>query len=336
MKIVPRTVRASYILEGVENFGVKCFRGLLPPKRYSAKQFNYAIREWCILTQSSESGWECIARDTKLKFSNNPLMSKLCPGTIKPKVTPVSEGLIKVELSREPCWESPPKGYYFCRKHFNTYYGQYIRYVFGAVKLNRNNPFLKIPALLYTIFYGEEAIKVGTAILLKGFRRFMEQPHLLTSVLYVGINIEVVRGLEVTLSKNTPMSQAPKVSRRVTEIKDALMKGLKEVRKGFVCRVMSYLDMMKSEQYLHEIEEIKAGITSKGFSINNIRTGQDELLRDSITPKNLSEANRALKNAECTAISLSRGFLVLDCVKRVVSLPYEFLRDRLISLEYLR
>ena len=336
MKIVPRTVKASFTLESINGFLTKCPRGLLQPKEYFARQVNYFIKEWCILTQSSKSGWECISESSKLRFSNNPLMSKLCPGANKLKITALTEDLRRIELVREPCWETPPKGFYFCKKHFNTYYGQYIRYVFGTAKPNKNNPFFRVPALLYTIFYGGDTLKVGTTVIVKGFRRFMEQPYLLTSVLYIGNNIEIVRKLEVGLSKNTPLSQAPKTRRRIRELKEALSKGIDCVRNKFICKVMNYLEIVKSNPELPEVKEIIAGIIAEGFHINNIKTYGDDLLINSVIPQTLYDANKLLKNAECVIKSLSRGFLVMDCGRKVISIPYELLRDRLITLEYLR
>jgi len=336
MNIVPRSVKASYIIKSIENFSAKCSRGLLPPKKYLGKQINYLIKEWCILAQSSQSGWVCISNDTRIRFNEKPLMNKLCPGNNKLRITHSNKGLVKLELIKEPCWEKPPEGFYFCKKHFNTYYGQYIRYVFGTAKPNKNNPFFRLPALLYTIYYGGEALKVGTTIIIKGFRRFMEQPHFLTSFLYIGSNIEVVRRLEIGLSKNTPLSQSPKTKIRLRELRSSLRKDPKELRKKFLCRIMSYLERVKDKPELTEVKEIMSEISTKGFHINNILTLNNKELLYSFMPESVDEASRFLRNADCIVKSLSQGLLVMDCGDKIVSVPYEILRDRLIKVEDLK
>lgn len=164
----------------------------------------------------------------------------------------------------------------------------------------------------------------------------MEQPHLLTSFLYIGNNIEVVRKLEVGLSKNTPLSQSPKTKVRLRELKDSIRKDPRELRKKFLCRVISYLGMAKDKPELTEVKGILTEISAKGFYINNILTYNDEKLLGSFMPGSVDEANMLLKNADCIIESLSRGFLVMNCGDKIISVPYEILRDRLIKIEDLR
>jgi len=334
--IVPRSVKASYVLEGIEEFLAKCARGLLKPREYFGKQTNYSVSDWCILTQSSITGWACIRGGMKLKFGDNPLRNKICPGTNKLRLNIIDESSISIELIREPCWERPPKGFYFCRKHFNTYYGQYIRFVFGTAKPNRKTPFFNLPSLLYMVYYGGEAVKVGTTIVLKGFRRFMEQPHLLTSIIYIGNNIEVVRELEIELSRTTPLSQAPRTKTRLSELQEALRREDEELKSRFLCKAMSYLESAGSKTKLPVVKEMVSEIMAKGFYINNIRSEGDELLKNSLMPSSVDEVNRLLGRAACVVNSLSRGLLVMECHGRVISVPYELLRDRIIRVEYLR
>ncbi len=322
-------------MEGVKKQVVKCRRGLLPPENYSAFLTNISLRKWEIVTQTTEGIWGTVKKGSELAFVNEPIRERVCPGNNRLTIANEDKNII-INLMREPCWNKPKAGV-FCPKHFNTHYGRYIRYVFGSEKEDVENPFFKLPALLYTIYYGNDQLKVGTTIILKGFRRFLEQPYYLTSVIYIGNSISTVRKLEVTLSRAPSVSQAPRVGNRIAGIENALSRKQEESLERFACALVNSLEYINNTALKQpEINDILGGLKSRGIWIYNIRSDYDDLLKDAILIKDLRQANEALSHRTCSIIYLSRGFLMMSCGSSKLALPYEIIRDREIHVEYVK
>jgi len=329
-KIVPRAIRASFALNDLESRTVECKRGLLQPFTQEVNITKYSVADWCILVQSNANQWECLKKGDIFTFSESPFKGKLCPGTVHLKIEEIIPDQIMISLDKEACWKELIKGFAFCDKHFNTYYGQYIRYVFGSGRPNLNNPFFRLPAFLYTIYYGDRAIKIGTTIILKGFRRFLEQPSYLTSILYLSNNIVTVRKLEIEISKNCTLSQAPRMSKRTALLIQSIKKGdfYNDVSK-YTCTLINELNLVIKRKNLKEVREFLSHIQNNKLHINYM-TGEDKFIINSKILEKVEEVNKALSGRECAIRSYTKGFLILDCNGQMFSLPYELIRDRLI------
>ncbi len=309
---------------------------MLPPERVRALLSRYELVKWCILAQSSDEGWICIKEGDSLEFGETPLQNKVCPGNNKLQIKTTAEGY-EVTLTREPCWEVPNRGGPFCARHFNTYYGRYIRYVYGSKGPEDRNPFFKLPALLYTIYYGRGSpLKVGTTIILKGFRRFLEQPHYLTSILLIGRNIVEVRQLEVELSKKSSMSQAPRVKSRVEGVVSSLRGDVAEGAERFACLLTSQLQEAFSKKGSELLKQLVNLVKQKGIAINEISTPESYAISESVILGSVKEANTLLGDKECAVGGLANGFLILKCRDKEVGIPYELIRDRSINLRKYR
>ncbi len=331
--IVARTIRASFRIKSVTKNEVKCPQGLLPPVKYVVRHVRYEISDWCILTQHSGKEWECLKEGIEIHFSKEPFREKICPGANHLKIIKKETEEIIASLEREPCWETPPEGTVFCPCHFNTPYGRYIRYVFGSAPHDNGNPFFQFPATLYTVYYGEGLVKVGTTIIIKGFRRLLEQPVFLASVIYVGRDIKEVRELEIWLSRNSRMSQAPKTKKRIMNILKSLKNDREKEVSKCACVLANYVSTSTRGEYPSDINLIKESLASKGIWIADIDGGKEEDLLQCSIPVSVKELNKSLSEERCEVIGFEKGFLLLECSSSKYAIAYELMRDRKILAE---
>ncbi len=331
--LIVRTAYGDTFLEKRNVFNATCRRGLLPPQEVRIIYEKYRVRNICLYAQVNGEDLHCIKEGTTLFFERNPFRDKICPGTVTLELKEFSEGLFEVHMERKGCLEIPPKGYVFCKKHFNTYYGQYIRFVFGSGKPNPRNPFFKVPAFLYSVYYGGEVLKVGTTIIFKGMRRMLEQPILLTSLLYIAENIEEAREMEIFISHSKPFSQAPRTVLRISNVFKAIDKDFQVLPDKFACLLNNSLRNLRKTNAPRGIEKIILNIERKGIPIQSLGSGGDKLLQHAIPVENTGKANNFLKEKECVFSSIAKGFVILKCGKELYAVPFELFRDRRVEVD---
>lgn len=331
--LIVRTVYGDISLEKRDVFSATCRRGLLPPQEVRIIYERYRVRNTCLYAQVNGEELQCVKEGTTLLFERNPFKDKICPGTVTLELKKASEGILEVYMERKGCLEIPPKGYVFCKKHFNTYYGQYIRFVFGSSKPNPRNPFFKVPAFLYSVYYGGEILKVGTTIIFKGMRRMLEQPVLLTSLLYIAENIKEAREMEIFISHSKPFSQAPRTALRISNVFNAIGKDFQILPKKFACLLNNSLRNLRKTNALRGIEKIILNIESKGIPIQSLAGDVDKLLQQATPVENISKANNVLEGKECLFSGIAKGFVILKCGKELYAVPFELFRDRRVEVD---
>jgi hypothetical protein len=276
-----------------------------------------------------------IGEGTTIRFNGGKALGpKLCPGAVHLDLIERTDGTVTFHMLREGCWEEPPPRTPFCPKHFNTRYGQYVRYVFGSGKPNPDNPFFHLPALLYAVFYGGDRLKVGTTIIIKGLRRFLEQPVYLVALLKLCRNVEEARELEVWFSKSSRLfSQAPSMKFRIGDIIRSLMR--KDLNKD-MCRFVRSLILAVTEATSRKgrpsSSKSLADQLWKKLSVINVSCPdlEEELLRSRVAI-DANMADKVLAGRTAEFLGIARGFILL----RVDSagnfaVPYEVFRDRLV------
>ncbi len=330
--LIVRTVYSDISLEKRDVFSATCRRGLLPPQEIRIIYEKYSVRNTCLYAQVNGEDLQCVKEGATLFFERNPFRDKICPGTVTLELKETSGDLFEVRTERKGCLEIPPKGYVFCKKHFNTYYGQYIRFVFGSGKPNPRNPFFKVPAFLYSVYYGGEILKVGTTIVFKGMRRMLEQPILLTSLLYIAENIEEARGMEIFISHSKPFSQAPRSALRISNVFNAIEKDFQVLPRKFACLLNNSLRNLRKTNAPRGIEKIILNIESKGIPIQSLAGDVDKLLQQAIPVENLDQANNVLEGKECLFSGIAKGFVILKCGKELYAVPFELFRDRRVEV----
>lgn len=326
MRLVPRTVYASFrILDLVED-SAHCWMGLLGKEKVRYRLATYAVSEWRVITQIPQ-GFSGFGIGTVVRFGDNPLKEKVCPG---------AEELVlsgdRIVMRRIPCWEVPPKGMPFCPKHFNTDYGRYIRYVFGSGKPDPGNLFFKLPALVYMIYYGSGRMKVGTTIVLKGMRRFLEQPTPIASPILIAPSIVEARKAEVGISKHQSVTQAPRQAERLSNLAGMIRDRVRWAPKA-ACALHSLKTHITS--VLKQVLSAHAVKYEEPYKLISLMPAGDEMGEKILMVHSVKEANRMLGGRRCTISAAYTGVLILRCDNKNVGLPFELVRDRLIEVEEL-
>lgn len=323
---MPRTVYASFKAVDIVEGSARCWAGLLGREKVGFRLATYEVSDWRAIVQLPQ-GLSELGIGTVFRFGDAPLKEKVCPGD-QELVLSGDEVLIR----REPCWEVPPKGMPFCPKHFNTNYGRYIRYVFGSGRPDRRNPFFKIPALVYMIYYGSSRLKVGTTIVLKGMRRFLEQPSPMILPLVIAPSIVEAREVEVGISRHRSVSQAPRQAERLSNIVSMF-----KDRLGWASRAACSIHSLKA--HVSAVLKQVLGNRLKGFrepyKLVSLMPAGGELSEEPVMMHNVREASKFLGGRRCTLSAAYTGLLLLRCGGEVVGLPFELIRDRLIEVEEL-
>jgi len=331
--IVPRTVYADINIVAHTRIEAQCPRGLLKPILIPLILETYRATKHCMLSQVNSEELTCLKEGEGIRFFENPLKKKVCPGTVQLKTEQHSADEILINIVRRGCLEVPPEGYVFCRKHFNSHYGQYIRYIFSNASVNRNNPFFKMPAFLYFIYYGGNILKVGTTILFKGLRRMLEQPILLFSLFYLARNIEEARHLEINISKSKNFSQAPKTSFRIANMMKNISQDRTKLMKSFGCLIYKSLTSISTTTLPKALEGIEKKLAVRGIPIKDLVSPHEKFLEESIPLTTVSHATQALQEKKCLFLGISKGLLIFECEKRVYSIPFEIIRDRILNAD---
>jgi len=333
---VVRTLNAVFDVSEVTRDVVECRVGLLPPRAVNVIMTTYKVHNTRLLIQLDDPrmGWRLIDEGTVIKFNGGRALGpKLCPGAIHLDLVERTDEATVFHMLREGCWEEPPPRVPFCSKHFNTRYGQYVRYVFGSGKPNPSNPFFHLPALLYAVFYGGSRLKVGTTIIIKGLRRFLEQPVYLVALLELCRNIEEARELEVWFSKSSRLfSQAPSMKFRIGDIIRSLMrKDLAKDMCKFVRSLILAVTEATSKRGRPSSSKSLADQLWRKLSIINLTCpGLDEELLRSRVAVDVSMADKVLAGRAAEFLGIARGFILLGTDSAGnFAIPYEVFRDRL-------
>ncbi len=333
---VVRALRAVFGVSEVLHDSVECRVGLLPPRAVNVILTTYEVRDTRLLVQLEDphDNWYLVKEGSIIRFNDGKAFGpKLCPGAIHLDLIERNDGVVTYHMLREGCWEEPPPRAPFCPRHFNTRYGQYVRYVFGSGKPNPDNPFFHLPALLYAIFYGGNRLKVGTTIIIKGLRRFLEQPIYLVALLKLCRNIEEARELEVWFSKSSRLfSQAPSMKFRIGDILRSLTR--KDLTKD-MCRFVRSLILAVTEATSRRgrpgSSKSLADQLWRKLSVINVthQNLENELLRSRVAV-NADMADKALTGRAAEFLGITKGFILLS-VEGVgnLAVPYEVFRDRL-------
>ena len=326
MRLVPRTVYASFKVVDIVEDSAQCWAGLMGREKIRYRLTTYEVSDWRVITQV-QGGFVELGIGTMVKFGGDPLREKVCPG---------AEELVisgdRIVMRREPCWEVPPKGMPFCPKHFNTNYGRYIRYVFGSGRPDPGNPFFKLPALVYMIYYGSGRLKVGTTIVLKGMRRFLEQPSPIASPLVIAPSIVEARNAEVGISRHRSVTQAPKQTERLSNLVSMLRD-----RVRWAPRAACALHSLKTHIGVVLKQALSGHATEYGepYKLISLMPVGEEIGERILMVHSVKEANKLLGSRQCTISAAFTGLLILRCGSESVGLPFELVRDRLIEVEEL-
>ncbi len=340
--LVVRALNAMFRINSVVRDDVECRVGLLPPRTVSVVMTSYAVHNTQLLTQLDDphSKWCLIDEGTIIRFNHGKALGpKLCPGTVHLDIIERTDDSLILHMVREECWEEPPHRAPFCSRHFNTRYGQYVRYVFGSGRPNPDNPFFHLPALLYTVFYGGDRLKVGTTIIIKGLRRFLEQPIYLVALLKLCRNIEEARELEVWFSRSSRLfSQAPSMKFRIGDIMRSLAR--RDPAKD-VCRFVRSLILAVTEATSRRgrpgSSKSLADQLWRRLSVIDIAHPdlEEELLRSRVAV-DANMADKVLAGRSAEFLGIARGFVLLGVGSAGnFAIPYEVFRDRLAYAEIL-
>jgi len=333
---VVRALRAVFNVSEVMRDSVECRVGLLPPRAVNVIFTTYEVRDTRLLVQVDDprDNWCLVEEGSTIRFNDGKAFGpKLCPGAVHLDLIERSDGVATYYMLREGCWKEPPPRTPFCPRHFNTRYGQYVRYVFGSGKPNPDNPFFHLPALLYAVFYGGDRLKVGTTIVIKGLRRFLEQPVYLVALLKLCRNIEEARELEVWFSKSSRLfSQAPSMKFRIGDILRSLTRN--DLTRD-MCRFVRSLILAVTEATSRRgrpgsSKSLADQLWRKLSVINVARQSLEEELLRSRVAVDVNMADRALAGRVAEFLGIARGFILLG-VESVgnLAVPYEVFRDRL-------
>jgi len=326
LRLVPRTIYASFKIVDIVEGSAQCWAGLLGREEVRYRLTTYEVGEWRAIAQVPQ-GFSELGIGTVVRFGDTPLKEKVCPG---------AEELVlsgdRIVMRREPCWEVPPKGMPFCPKHFNTNYGRYIRFVFGSGKPDPGNPFFKLPALVYMIYYGSSRLKVGTTIVLKGMRRFLEQPSPIASPLVIAPSIVEARKAEVGISRHRSVTQAPRQAERLSNLVSMLRD-----RVRWAPRAACALHSIKTHISVVLKQALSDHATEYGepYKLISLMPVGEEIGGKILMVHSIKEANRLLGGRQCTISAAYTGLLILRCSSEAVGLPFELVRDRLIEVEEL-
>ncbi len=333
---VVRALNAVFNVSEVAHDNIECRVGLLPPRAVNVIMTTYRVRNTQLLIQLDDphSNWCLIEEGTIIRFNNGKALGpKLCPGTVHLDLIKRTDEIITFHMLREECWDEPPPHAPFCPRHFNTKYGQYVRYVFGSGKPNPDNPFFHLPALLYAVFYGGDRLKVGTTIIIKGLRRFLEQPVYLVALLKLCRNIEEARELEVWFSKSSRLfSQAPSMKLRIGDIIRSLTR--KNLTKD-MCRFVRSLILAVTEATSRRgrpgsSKSLADQLWRKLSVINVTRPELEEELLRSRVAVDVNMADKVLAGRVAEFLGIVRGFILLGVNGAGnFAVPYEVFRDRL-------
>ena len=333
---VVRALNAVFNVSEVVRDNIECRVGLLPPRVVNVIMTTYRARNTQLLIQLNDpyNSWCLIEEGTIIRFNDGKALGpKLCPGAVHLDLIKRTDETITFHMLREGCWEEPSPRTPFCPKHFNTRYGQYVRYVFGSGKPNPDNPFFHLPALLYAVFYGGDRLKVGTTIIIKGLRRFLEQPVYLIALLKLCRNIEDARELEVWFSKSSRLfSQAPSMKLRIGDIIRSLMR--KDLTKD-MCRfvrslILAFTEATSRRGRPGSSKSLADQLWKKLSVINVTRPDLEKELLRSRVAVDVNMADKILAGRAAEFLGIVRGFILL----RVngagnFAVPYEVFRDRL-------
>lgn len=333
---VVRALNAVFNVSEVVRDDIECRVGLLPPRTVNVIMTTYRVRNTRLLTQLDDprNSWCLIEEGTIIRFNEGKALGpKLCPGAVHLDLIERTNEAITFHMLREGCWEEPPPRAPFCPKHFNTRYGQYVRYVFGSGKPNPDNPFFHLPALLYAVFYGGDRLKVGTTIIIKGLRRFLEQPVYLVALLKLCRNVEEARELEVWFSKSSRLfSQAPSMKFRIGDIIRSLMgKDLTKDMCRFVRSLILAVTEATSRRGRPSSSKSLADQLWKKLSVINVACPdlEEELLRSRVAA-DVNMADKVLAGRAAEFLGIARGFILLGVNGAGnFAVPYEVFRDRL-------
>ncbi|RLG85352.1 MAG: hypothetical protein DRO39_05835 [Thermoprotei archaeon] len=335
MLLAVRDIDALLLRTGAKSSVFTCFAGLFERFEQRVVFEKLRVEKLRVLAEIlGGGGWAFISRGTRIVFCTEPLRHRVCPGSVELSVSG-EPPLLNLSVLRKGCSSKPPPNTVFCPRHFNTDYGNYIRYIFsGRVQVNRSNPFFRLPAFLYTVYYGSELIKIGTVISFKGSRRLLEQPGLLYSFILAAPSIAEARKAEVALSSLPGVSQAPSAKERFSYLTRASHRSIEEHLRAFACRLATVLRRARSTGILKE--ELKRWFTQdKPLTVMNIDWGMDTpniriLIRS-------SDINKILSGDSCVVEGYAHGALLLNCASAgSVAVPYELLRDRVLCLELLK
>ncbi len=342
IELVPRSIRAEFKLTGFKSLSTSCRLGLVGVVKPRVRIIEHLVSNVEVLCQARpcSEGWINLSDGVIIKFGSNVLGPKLCPGSVELRIAAEDEGLRSVNLVREPCWSSPPINTVFCRRHFNTRYGRYVRFVYGTAGPDPTNPFFKLPTLLYFIYYGSGVLKVGTTLIVKGLRRFLEQPTYLALIVKLCRGVLEARKLEVGLSRGSRrLSQAPSMHLRTSEVLHSISKGndLEDALRFACLAIESVNEAVGRGAVNYDL----INSLSKSLNIIKLKYGSestDELLRNALVATRAAEAEELLRSRELIFRGVRHGFTVFEdrvnCDK--VLIPYNLLRDRLLMAEELR
>ncbi len=333
---VVRALNAVFDVGEVVRNDIECRVGLLPPRVVNVVMTTYRVRNTQLLVQLDDprNGWFLIEEGAVIKFNDGEALGpKLCPGAVHLDLIEKTDESVTFHMVREGCWEEPPSRAPFCPKHFNTRYGQYVRYVFGSGKPNPDNPFFHLPALLYAVFYGGDRLKVGTTIIIKGLRRFLEQPVYLVALLKLCRNIGEARELEVWFSKSSRLfSQAPSMKFRIGDIIRSLMrKDLARDTCKFVRSLILAVTEATSRRGRPGSSKSLADRLWRKLSVINVTHPdlEEELLKSRVAV-DVSMAGKVLAGRAAEFLGIVRGFILLGVDSAGnFAVPYEVFRDRL-------
>ncbi len=312
-----------------------CRLGLIRGPEVSMLLLKYAVTRTALKAQvEGVDDVITVEEGSELRFSESPFGPKVCPGSVGLEMAISGDNLTYLRLWREVCWSIPPKNSALCPKHFNSRYGRYLRFVFGSAPPDPLNPFFKLPAMLYSIYYGSEraALKVGITLVLKGMRRFLEQPTYLAAPIRLCRNIEEARALEVWFSKaSRRFSQAPSIRSRIASVVERLRAG--EVTRDagmFACALLNAVSEAAARR--GGPAEVTEVLESVRKCVRIISLQPDTLsLRDVRVCSDVREAAKMLGGRRARFLGMVSGFLVLDIkTDGKVLIPYEFFRDRLV------
>ncbi len=140
-----------------------------------------------------------LRRGDRVRFRKPVALYRSCGGEVVLSIVRRND-LIEVSSIRELCSRKALSDG-FCAVHRHSEYRSYLRMVFGITNTAPSGvPLAQVPHMVYAMYVGGSALKVGIANGLKNVGRLYEQLFLLSSILAFVSDANAARRLEVALS----------------------------------------------------------------------------------------------------------------------------------------
>lgn len=198
-------------------------------------------------------------------------------------------------------------------------------FVYGLKEFASDVNLALIPHMIYLLYTGSSGIKIGIANAIKNVTRIYEQIFIFASIIDFVKDVYYARNIEKNLSKAGVKSRAT-VLERIQHIKKIESKTIEEHLKNFIT--------LFARQVKPILASINMATNKKFFPV--IRFSDDCLkkVKKSLIVYDVNMLNSLEGLAEVKGYYV--GGLLLGIDNKDVYIPYQLIRDRFISIDFIK